>query len=77
MILPPELIADIIVFLDRDINALYSCALVCRIFHKAATPMLYKRIHVSPPKVGLAWQVVEVSGGKSIINNCVRYALIL
>jgi F-box-like len=61
MHLPPELIGDIAVFLDKDIHTLYSCALVCHTFHNAATPLLYKRIHVSPPKVGLAWQVVEVS----------------
>ncbi|KAF8509972.1 hypothetical protein JB92DRAFT_469459 [Gautieria morchelliformis] len=64
MNLPPELIGDIVVFLDKDIHALYSCALVCHTFHNAATPLLYKRIHVSPPKVGLAWQVVEDTLGR-------------
>lgn len=61
MILPPELIGDIILFLDKEVHALYCCALVSHTFYQAATPLLYKHIHVSPPKVGLAWQVVEVS----------------
>lgn len=61
IVLPLELFGHIIVFLDRDTNTLYSCTLVCRAFHVAATPLLYKYIYVSPPKVGLAWQVVEVS----------------
>lgn len=68
MILPPELIDDIVAFLDKDVHALYCCALVSHTFHKAATPLLYKRIHVSPPKVGLAWQVVEVSQTFCVVN---------
>jgi hypothetical protein len=60
MILPSELIEQIISFLDGDIQILSACAVVCHVFNQASTRLLYKRIHVSPPKVGLAWQAVEV-----------------
>ncbi|KAF8591725.1 hypothetical protein K439DRAFT_1626724 [Ramaria rubella] len=64
MNLPPELFDKIVVHLDNDITSLYSCALVCRAFNQITTPFLYKRIYVSPPKVGLAWQVVEDTLGR-------------
>ena len=61
MILPYELLIEIIGFIDDEIPTLYACALSCRAFRDTAIPLLYKRIYVSPPKMGLAWQVLEVS----------------
>ncbi|KIJ42020.1 hypothetical protein M422DRAFT_255042 [Sphaerobolus stellatus SS14] len=64
MKLPYELLSGITAFIDGDIPALYSCMLSCRALHDAAIPLLYKRIHVSPPKIGLAWQVLEDTPGR-------------
>ncbi|KAF8519374.1 hypothetical protein BU17DRAFT_90081 [Hysterangium stoloniferum] len=56
MILPNELIEQIIYFLDGDIQTLSVCAVVCHVFNQISTPLLYKRIHVSPPNIEVAWQ---------------------
>ena len=61
MKLPYELLQDIITFLDGEIESLYACTLTCHALCDVATPLLYKRIHLSPPKMGLVWQVLEVS----------------
>lgn len=58
--IPLELFDKIVSFLDGDIHAIYCCALVSRELHSAAKPLLYKRIHVSLPEVGLVWRIVEV-----------------